>query len=99
MNMNIILIGIVASVIAQLTKAEGWNRWAKALYGVAIAGGAAFYVTNGDINAMAPVIATALSTHSFLLAETPLGSAMKWNLLGKFGDVVRQVFPSNETKP
>lgn len=93
---NPVVIGVIASIVAQLTKAEGWNRWAKALYGIIIAGGGGYLFVGTDPSTISMTVALALAFHSLLLNETALGTAIKWNLLGKFGDVVRAVFPSNE---
>ncbi len=86
--------GLIASLLAQLTKADGWNRWAKALYGLVVAGGAGYLNSPANQDGIILTVAVALASHSLLLNGTTIGEATKWNLLGKVGDVVRSVFPS-----
>lgn len=98
---NPFVVGIIASLVAQLTKAGGWNRWADVLYGLGIAGGGGYFFVNQDIQSTGFILTLtmALAFHSLLLNGTALGTAVKWNLLGKFGDVMRAVFPSNDKPP
>ena len=91
-------IAVAVAVLAQLTKADGWNRWAKVLYSIVVAGGAGSVTGNITPEALTTIVTAALAFHGLLLNGTSVGDATKWNLLGKFGDVVRAVFPSEEKK-
>ena len=88
-----LLIGAGSAPLAQVTKADGWSRWVQVAYAVAIAfvgAGAA----NGGLDAEKGLTAAlaALATHSALLADTPVGKAMKWDLLGKVLGGLGEVF-------
>ena len=91
-------IAVVAAILAQLTKADGWNRWAKVLYSIVVASGAGSVTGNITPESLTTIITAALAFHGLLLNGTSIGEASKWNLLGKFGDVVRAVFTSEEKK-
>lgn len=95
MDMTMALAGVIAALVAQLTKAEGWDPWVKKLYGASLATIASLVQNSGfDQQAALLAVAAALATHSFLLANTGVGQALKWNMLGRLGDVVKAIFPT-----
>lgn len=94
MDLMTALAGVIAALVAQLTKAEGWNPWVKKLY-AGLLGGAGSLITQGTLDPQIAglVVAIALATHSFLFSNTAVGATLKWNILGKLANVVKAIFP------
>ena len=104
MDIQALLIGMGVAPIAQATKADGWSRWIQVGYPIALAAGLITATSNGQPNTEAIITAalSALATHSAILADTPVGKALKWNLLGVVLDGIGNVFKglvNKEDKP
>lgn len=77
-------VGAGSGLVAQMTKAEGWSRWIKLAYSIAMAFAAAAALNTGfDLEKGLLAALGAMATHGAFLADTPMGSALKWDLLGK----------------
>lgn len=104
MDIQALLIGMGIAPIAQATKADGWSRWIQVGYPIALAAGLMTATTGGQPSTEAIITAAlaALATHSAILADTPVGGALKWNLLGVVLDGIGNVFKglaSEKDKP
>lgn len=100
MDLSFLGVGAGAAVLAQASKADGWSRWVKLGYAVMLAFGGAALINNG-INWEDGLLAMlgALATHGALLADTPIGQALKWDLLGKIFAGLSEVAKNIAGKP
>lgn len=99
--------GILASIGTGAASAAGfqalkgpWNRWITILFAMLVAFGAVM-LQGGSVDDGVVAVLGALSTHSVLLANTPIGNALKWELLPmlltKVAEVAAKVGESGKT--
>ena len=100
MDIQALLLGVGVAPIAQATKADGWSRWIQVAYPILLAAGVITATSNGQPSTEAIITAAiaALATHSALLADTPVGKALKWNLLGVVLDGIGNLFKGMASK-
>lgn len=89
------------SAVAFQTLKGDWNRWLTIFVGVGLAA-LAGYSQGGNQGAIISALG-ALSTHSVLLADTPLGKALKIHvgsgILNKLAELLQNVAKAIENKP
>ena len=90
MDVATLTSGAIAALVAQATKSDKWSHWVTLGY-VVIASFAASYATGGgklDMMAALTSAVVAITGHAVLLQDTPVGKALKWDVLARLFRVI-----------
>ena len=93
--------GAVAALVTKLTKSDKWSHWVSLGYVVLAAFAASYAMNWGKLDVVAALTSTvvAITGHAVLLRDTPVGKALKWDVLAGLFQAVADLLKAIAEKP
>lgn len=100
MDSTVLVSGVIAAFVSQLTKSDKWSHWVTVGY-VVLAAFAANYTANGklDVVSGATAAVVAITSHAVLLRDTPVGKALKWEVWAALFQAIANLLKALAEKP